>query len=358
MRRMLAPASIFADVSYQETTKITGGSMVGMMKMASVFSKSARNQLNEPQVTTVSISGARMSRNSAAAMQIIDLDAGTITSVNKAKQEYTVTTFEELQQQMEKAASRSRQARAEEKNGTDPKANVKFQVHVKNTGATKDVSGQETKEAILSLTMESTDASSGQSGSMAVTSDMWLAPEQAIYGEAREFQVKMAEKMGPAMKSLSGSFAALQQQQPGSADAMKDFAAESSKMKGVPLLQITRMGMTANGTPLPAASEAPLPASSGSGDGQQAAAPSAGGMVASGLGSAIGGLGGFGGFGRKKKAQTEEPRQPEANNASTSSPGYTVLMETETRIDNLKASANPEDFQIPAGYKKVERPDR
>jgi flagellar motor protein MotB len=40
-------------------------------------------------------------------------------------------------------------------------------------------------------------------------------------------------------------------------------AKEMSKLKGVPVMQVMRMGSTANGEPLSAASEAPLPASSG-----------------------------------------------------------------------------------------------
>ena len=58
--------------------------------------------------------------------------------------------------------------------------------------------------------------------------------------------------------------------------------------------------MTANGQPLPAASEAPLPASNGP------AMPSAGDVAqqtaTSVIASKLGGLGVFGGFGHKKKA--------------------------------------------------------
>ncbi len=35
----------FADVSYQETTQYTGGSMMGMLKMASAFSPQANRPL-------------------------------------------------------------------------------------------------------------------------------------------------------------------------------------------------------------------------------------------------------------------------------------------------------------------------
>ena len=50
--------------------------------------------------------------------------------------------------------------------------------------------------------------------------------------------------------------------QPAAAQGMSDMVKEMSKLKGIPVEQIMRMGATANGEPLPAASEAPLPPSS------------------------------------------------------------------------------------------------
>jgi hypothetical protein len=51
--------------------------------------------------------------------------------------------------------------------------------------------------------------------------------------------------------------------QPGSGEGMAEMVKEMSKLKGVPVMQVMRMGSTANGEALPAASEAPLPASNG-----------------------------------------------------------------------------------------------
>ena len=44
------PACLLADFSYEQTTKMTGGAMMGMMKIAGAFSK----QLREP-VQTLSL---------------------------------------------------------------------------------------------------------------------------------------------------------------------------------------------------------------------------------------------------------------------------------------------------------------
>ena len=51
-----AVVSFAADFSYQQTTQITGGSMLQMMKMAGTFSSQAR-KAGEPITTTVYLAG-------------------------------------------------------------------------------------------------------------------------------------------------------------------------------------------------------------------------------------------------------------------------------------------------------------
>ena len=48
----------FADVSYQETTQITGGSLVGMLKLAGAFSSQAK-QASAPTTSNVARSRVR-----------------------------------------------------------------------------------------------------------------------------------------------------------------------------------------------------------------------------------------------------------------------------------------------------------
>jgi hypothetical protein len=49
----------FADFKYSETTKITGGSMMGAMKFVGAFSKQAR-QATAPQTHTVAVKGNKL----------------------------------------------------------------------------------------------------------------------------------------------------------------------------------------------------------------------------------------------------------------------------------------------------------
>ena len=95
-----ASTSLHADFTYTETTQITGGSMLGLMKMAGAFSKQAR-QAGDPIVSTVAIKGNRMAHISPDHAEIIDLDAETITNIDSLKRQYTVMTFAQMKQQIE-----------------------------------------------------------------------------------------------------------------------------------------------------------------------------------------------------------------------------------------------------------------
>src|SRR5260370_30934607 len=77
------PASLLADFSYEQSTKITGGMMAGVMKFAGAFSKQAR----EPLQSTVAIKGNRMFNGNKDHAQVIDLDSETITEINLSEED-------------------------------------------------------------------------------------------------------------------------------------------------------------------------------------------------------------------------------------------------------------------------------
>ncbi|MDQ2839559.1 MAG: hypothetical protein M3Y72_00650 [Acidobacteriota bacterium] len=97
-----------ADVSYQETTQITGGSMVGLLKMAGTFSSQAR-QAAAPTTTNVAIHGNRMVRSNPHTTEIIDLDQRNMTFIDHDKHTYSVVTFEQMRQAMANAAAKAKQ---------------------------------------------------------------------------------------------------------------------------------------------------------------------------------------------------------------------------------------------------------
>jgi len=258
----------------------------------------------------------------------------------------------------------------------DPNVQLGFEAHVRKTGATKQLSGIDTNEMILTVNLNGTDKSSGQQGALAVTNDMWIGPEPAGFAEVHDFERKLAIEMGSAFRAVPEIAGMVQQ--PQSNDAFNAMKKEMSQLQGVPLLQVMRMGITANGQPLPAASEAPLPASNNTGSSlgdavgaqvvktaaatpQQTAAQESAQRVRGALGSNLGSaIGGFGGFGHKKK---QSPTQ-EATAASTPSsqeaakPAESaVLVESVTEVSNLTQHVDLSIMEVPSGFKLVATPE-
>jgi hypothetical protein len=354
------PCGIFADFHYTETTKITGGSMLGMMKFAGTFSKQAR-QIGDPVTSSVYVKGNRMAHIRPDNSEIVDLDKETITHIDHLKKQYYTITFQQMKEQLEEAqreAAKHPQQQPSPKPDNTNTTDMKFDVAVRNTGAKKEFSGLGTSESILTLTMQATDQKTGQTGNLAMNEDLWLAPEIPGYQEVRDFNVRYAKKLGEVYGSAMAPMLASMQSQmkAGQSQGLGEMAKEVSKLKGVPIYTVMRMGSTADGKPLPAASEAPLPASD-----QNAEMPSKGDMAndaaTSAVASKLGGLGGLmGGFGHKKKADSPPPSN---DNPTQPQPTSTVLMETTSEMSGF--SSAPLDgsvFLPPSGYQQVPVPDR
>ena len=345
---------LFADYTYQETTQLTGGSILNMMKMMGHFSSEAR-KAGEPVVSTVYLKGNRLAKVNPDTIEIIDLDKETITNIDVQKKTYTVMTFDQIRQQMENARREMEKKQAEHPAAqpANPDANdvkMSFDVKVRKTGAEKQVSGLSGKEAILTMTMNATDQKTQQSGSMAITNDMWLVPEVPGYDQVRDFQKRMAAKLASAMQGFGTDFMRALAQNPGATEGLADMAKEMQKIEGVPIQQIMRMGTTANGQPLPAASEAPLPQDS------SPAMPSAGEVAKQSMASMVTSHFGLGGFGKKKQQNDQPPADQNAGQkGNTPPPAVAILMESQTTVSNFSsASVDESHFDVPAGYKQVQ----
>jgi hypothetical protein len=326
----VAASTMLADFSYQETTKITGGSLVAALKMAGVFSKQAR-QAGEPIQTTVALKGDRMVHRSPQHATIIDLGSETITTVDLQKKTYTVMTFAEMKQMMEQMSERMRQAQQQQQQKNGDQVDMKFKVSAKPTDATKQINGFDAREMLIKMEMQGTDQKSGQTGSMVIVADTWIAPAVPGYREVREFQRRMAEKINwtPGGNMFMS--------RPDVIEGMAQVYKESAKLDGMPVLQTMTMGaegtVPADGSSAQPAAQQPQPAQD---------KPS--------VGSAIGGaLGGRFGLGRKKPQQ--DSQAPPAGNSQASG----TLLETTMEMSSF--SSNPVDasqFEVPAGFKKVE----
>jgi hypothetical protein len=332
----VAAGTLSADFTYQETSTITGGMIAGVMKVAGVFSKQAR----EPIESTVSVKGDKMVRKTATHVSLIDLGSQTITTIDLQKKTYSVMTFDEMKQALEQMRQKMQQKQ-------DPnKGQMSFQVSAKNTGNAKQVGGFDAKELILTMKMVGADQSTGQQGGMVITTDMWLAPAISGYGEVRDFQKRMAEKLNWAP---GGN---LFMNRPDVADGMAEVNKEIGKLDGMPVLTFVTMG--AEGTAPPPSGDTSQQPAAQQQQQQQQEKPSVGGALG-------GALGGRFGLGRKKKPADDSASQPSSSSGQTSgqsgqpasTPGS--LLEMKTELSSFSSNAvGAEQFSIPAGFKKVE----
>jgi hypothetical protein len=218
--------TLLADFSYQQTSKITGGMMASMMKMAATFSKRA----GEPIQTTTMVKGDRMATITAQAAHIVDLKNETMTEINFEKRTYSVVTFAQLADMMKRADEQMKGDKGK------PVQNITVKASVDQTGKTRSFSGKETHEAVVRIEMIGTDEKTGQPVTvMLVTSDMWLGRPTAGYEELRDFQRRMAEKLtwAPSLGMAS---------QPGMGKGMAEMTRQMSKLDGTPIYQFMVMG--------------------------------------------------------------------------------------------------------------------
>jgi hypothetical protein len=333
-----ASTAAFADFSYEQNAKITGGAIAGMMKLAGAFSKTAR----EPMSSTVMVKGDRMAHIGSNHISIIDLKSETVTDIDPQKKTYGVITFAD----MAKAMQRMTEKMAEK--GKEEKADMNFKASVKETGEKKMVSGFNTKQVVLTIEMQATDQKSGNKGTMNIVSDMWIAPDIAGYDEVRSFYKRMGQKL-----AWTPGTNAMAMQRGDMMKGMGQLAKESAKLEGVPVLQIMKMGAAGDGsapttTTTQRAKETPPPPTAGE---------AAGNVLAGRLGGLAGGLGGFG---RKKKPAAEEQPAQQTQTApasSQSSDSSASLMEMTTELTSFStASLDSSKFEVPAGYKQIDHP--
>jgi hypothetical protein len=369
---LLASRLTFADASYQETTQITGGSMMAPLKSISFLSKSMRDAF-APITTTTMIHGNQKAVVGKDSTEIIDLDKETVTHIDNLHKTYTVMTFAQMRQAFEQMPKQIQQAQdkaKQEPQAQQPKSDVKtsFDVSVKNTGVTKQVNGFTAQEQIVTLQMHATDPNAPPTDAVnsvtyVVTTDAWITPDPPEVKEIQDFDKRYAQKLMAGV-DLSAFKAQMTQMtnpnqnagmsqmfagKPGSAEAMAEMGKEMAKLQGTRVMEVTRMGGSGTG-PGAAQNSAqtsdPAPA---------AAPPTSNGSMAGMLGSALGGSA-LGGFHRKKT-----PPPSDSTTTTTASDGTqttsAVLMEMTLQKSNFsQAPVSSSSFEIPSGFQKVESP--
>ena len=313
--------ALHADFSYQETTQMTGGALVGILRLGGPFTRKAR----EPIVSTVLIKGNRMATLGKDNSTIIDLDKETITEINLAKKSYSVITFAQMRQAMDEAVAKAQAQQQKRAAKDEPKANAeaKFKVSAKATGKTKSVEGLTARQMVITMDLEATDKDSGNSGSMTVIDDAWMANVPG-YEQVKAFRQKMAQKMA---REFQPELSRMAMADPRMMQGLSESAKELSKVSGVPVETVMKMGtgITVDST-----------------DSSSKQGPSVRDAITGSLP-----------FGRKKK--DPEPEQKPSQKNDQKQPDAALLLEMTTDMTGF--STGPVDtskFEVPGGFKQVD----
>jgi len=191
---LAAGAAARADFSYTMTRKSSG----------------AMGSTGGDQATRFYLKGQKMVTDTGSMAMILDFDAATVTTINKADKTYSVTPFAKLGQ------------------GTgQPAADV--QVDVKETGQHKNINGFDATQAILTIQADVPQARGGMK--MQMEMEIWVSPEVPGAQEMHAFYQRNAGKF-PWSALAGGS--------PG-AKSMAEMQRKLAGMNGVPVLEIVRM---------------------------------------------------------------------------------------------------------------------
>jgi len=303
---LLAPA-IFADV---KTTQKTTFKLEGIMGRF----------LNSPKegiIATIALKGNRMARMNDASGEIVDLTEEKVYQIDVKKKQYSVKTFAQLRQEMEEARAKmdkqTQSAKPDEKpqSGSD----MEIDVSIKETGEHKTISGHETKEVVMTLTMRQKGQKLEEGGGTVWTNDIWMASRVAQLDELRDFQLRYYKAVyGSALGTADmQQAAALSSMLPGFAAMSEKMAAEGKKMTGTPLVTTSTMESVKSAEQMKAAQQpADQPKPSG-----------IGGMLGSKLGP--------------------KPAPPQQR---------TLVMTTSSEYTAIEASASDADVAIPVGFKE------
>jgi hypothetical protein len=267
----------------------------------------------------VTVKGSRMSRMSDTTGQIVDLSEQKIYTVDTRRKEYTVMTFAQMREQMEKMkadmAKRQEEMTPEQKQAMqdmkDAGKELEFDVEAKPTGQQKTIAGQDAKEFIVTVSMHQKGMTIEQSGGLLTTSNVWMAPRIAALDEMRDFNVKYAKAVFGDMFSGTNpqQMGALSAMIPGITTLMERMASETRKLEGTSVASTTVIESVKSAEQMKNA----------------AAAPPAG-----------GGIGGM--IARRMARGSSEPR--------------TKVMTSSSETLTIAATASAEDVAIPADFKE------
>jgi hypothetical protein len=363
-----------ADFQYTETSQVTGGALMGMMKFAGVFArgdaKKQEQQLTQPTSTTHYVKGGHLrTDNVDGTSQIIDLEGKRVISINNMNRTYAVATFDQIRDAMQKAMQnvQTQQDTQPKQNpeAQNPQLNITPTVKVTPGTGNRVILGESTNETKfeMDITMQATGTGPnapppGQPNSVTMTTNMdtFVAPSVRGYEEFGEFYRRMAKEVNWMTLPPNIHVA-----DPRVSQSMAELQQNSGALKGLPMLSYVNMGMMpvggANGSESATSAVQTQPAPPPT----QTTSNSSGDSIPTSPSAAL--AKGLGGLFNKRKAQQQQ------NSGSTDSNGSTQagaaqpnpnsnpndLIEITTQVTKFSdSSIDSSVFDVPAGYTQVQ----
>jgi len=341
-----------ADFHYSETTKMTGGTLMSMMKVLGPFGGGKTKELSKPVNSEHYLKGNKLRIDHASdRIQIIDLDARRFIYIDPKTKTYSEITFEEMKVRMKKAQEEMKKKMEEDprRNAAATNAKMNIKVSVTPGQGTREILGKTTHEVKARIEMEAEPINNPEAAkqppagaaSMVTTSDSWVAAGIPGHDELLRFYQRMAKETEFMLPSNI-------QINPQVSKSMSELEKNQGAFKGMPLLSFISMGPEfPAGTQAGAASQPRHTASS------RESVPTTPG------GAAIKGLGGL--FGRHKEKEKEKEKEEAAAENSKYPPHESnpnAMMEITAEVTSFSSDSLPASlFAIPAGYTRVEASD-
>ncbi len=274
-----------ADFSYTTTMKSSAGPMAAVAG-------------GNDRASKTYLKGQKMKIESPDSIMIMDFDAQTITHLSPTQKTYTVSKFSELGAGMDKAG-------------------MNVNIDVKETGQKKTINGFNSSEVVMTMEIDNPQARQ-QGMKMKMEMDIWVSPDVPGAQELRTFYQKNAGKFPwGAMMGAGGRGSESMQK------AITELRRKMAEIKGVPVLQVMKMGAAGN--------EAQMAQM------QQGMAQARAQMEE-----------------LKKQGKLPPQLEEQLKRMSGSTPGS--MFETTMESTGFSSSAIPDSvFAIPAGYQQTER---
>jgi hypothetical protein len=269
---------------------------------------------------------------------ILRLDKERMWNLNPKEKEYTEMTFDEYRAMLDRPVQ---QMQGQEKGKPAVKSAGEPTVKVERTGKTFSVSGYKGEEVIATVRMPYSDTVRNRVDTLVVRYDAFLCGDKALTSEFRAFNEAWSKKMRMDMAQFRGLetlFHYLEK-------PMTRLGKEIAKSGEIPL-KFTLVAMQ----PLSEEDKAAMKKEEAKEDkGSDLKVP---GSVGDAAGQAVGKAFGF----FKKKHDDGKKAEKAASDAKLGVPeGYYVITSNSFEYTDLKiAPTAAADYELPAGYKKVE----